>query len=64
MMHQVPLLWQLHKVHHSSERLDWLPPRVLILWKAYGTSQGTLNSPAAGGVTGRSAGRTICGIHS
>ena len=24
MMHQVPVLWRLHKVHHSSERLDWL----------------------------------------
>jgi sterol desaturase/sphingolipid hydroxylase (fatty acid hydroxylase superfamily) len=24
MMHQVPALWRLHKVHHSSEQLDWL----------------------------------------
>jgi sterol desaturase/sphingolipid hydroxylase (fatty acid hydroxylase superfamily) len=24
MMHEIPLLWGLHKVHHSSERLDWL----------------------------------------
>jgi len=23
MMHQVPVLWRLHKVHHSSEQLDW-----------------------------------------
>ena len=23
-MHEIPLLWRLHKVHHSSERLDWL----------------------------------------
>jgi sterol desaturase/sphingolipid hydroxylase (fatty acid hydroxylase superfamily) len=23
-MHRVPLLWRLHAVHHSSERLDWL----------------------------------------
>jgi sterol desaturase/sphingolipid hydroxylase (fatty acid hydroxylase superfamily) len=24
MMHTVPSLWKLHRVHHSSERLDWL----------------------------------------
>jgi sterol desaturase/sphingolipid hydroxylase (fatty acid hydroxylase superfamily) len=24
MMHEIPILWRLHKVHHSSERLDWL----------------------------------------
>lgn len=24
LMHETPLLWRLHKVHHSSERLDWL----------------------------------------
>ena len=24
MMHQVPALWRLHRVHHSSEQLDWL----------------------------------------
>lgn len=24
LMHQVPALWRLHKVHHSSEELDWL----------------------------------------
>jgi sterol desaturase/sphingolipid hydroxylase (fatty acid hydroxylase superfamily) len=24
MLHEIPLLWRLHKVHHSSERLDWL----------------------------------------
>ena len=24
MMHQIPALWRLHKIHHSSERLDWL----------------------------------------
>jgi sterol desaturase/sphingolipid hydroxylase (fatty acid hydroxylase superfamily) len=24
MMHELPLLWRLHKVHHSSEKLDWL----------------------------------------
>jgi sterol desaturase/sphingolipid hydroxylase (fatty acid hydroxylase superfamily) len=24
MMHQVPALWRLHKVHHSSQQLDWL----------------------------------------
>lgn len=24
MMHQVPAFWRLHKVHHSSEQLDWL----------------------------------------
>jgi sterol desaturase/sphingolipid hydroxylase (fatty acid hydroxylase superfamily) len=24
MMHEVPALWRLHRVHHSSERLDWL----------------------------------------
>ncbi len=24
MMHSVPWLWRLHKVHHSSEQLDWL----------------------------------------
>jgi sterol desaturase/sphingolipid hydroxylase (fatty acid hydroxylase superfamily) len=24
MMHTVPALWRLHRVHHSSERLDWL----------------------------------------
>jgi sterol desaturase/sphingolipid hydroxylase (fatty acid hydroxylase superfamily) len=24
MMHTVPVLWRLHRVHHSSERLDWL----------------------------------------
>lgn len=24
MMHEIPLLWRLHRVHHSSERLDWL----------------------------------------
>jgi sterol desaturase/sphingolipid hydroxylase (fatty acid hydroxylase superfamily) len=24
MMHTVPTLWRLHRVHHSSERLDWL----------------------------------------
>jgi sterol desaturase/sphingolipid hydroxylase (fatty acid hydroxylase superfamily) len=24
MMHQIPVLWRVHKVHHSSERLDWL----------------------------------------
>jgi sterol desaturase/sphingolipid hydroxylase (fatty acid hydroxylase superfamily) len=24
MMHHVPVLWRLHKVHHSSEQLDWL----------------------------------------
>jgi len=23
-LHEVPALWRLHKVHHSSERLDWL----------------------------------------
>ena len=23
-MHRIPLLWRLHAVHHSSERLDWL----------------------------------------
>jgi sterol desaturase/sphingolipid hydroxylase (fatty acid hydroxylase superfamily) len=23
-MHEVPVLWRLHKVHHSSETLDWL----------------------------------------
>lgn len=23
-MHRVPALWRLHRVHHSSERLDWL----------------------------------------
>jgi sterol desaturase/sphingolipid hydroxylase (fatty acid hydroxylase superfamily) len=23
-MHEVPLLWRIHKVHHSSEQLDWL----------------------------------------
>jgi sterol desaturase/sphingolipid hydroxylase (fatty acid hydroxylase superfamily) len=24
MMHTVPALWRLHRVHHSSERMDWL----------------------------------------
>src|SRR5262249_12739191 len=24
MMHEVPALWRMHRVHHSSERLDWL----------------------------------------
>jgi sterol desaturase/sphingolipid hydroxylase (fatty acid hydroxylase superfamily) len=24
MMHSVPALWRLHRVHHSSERMDWL----------------------------------------
>jgi sterol desaturase/sphingolipid hydroxylase (fatty acid hydroxylase superfamily) len=24
LMHTVPTLWRLHRVHHSSERLDWL----------------------------------------
>ena len=24
MMHEVPWLWRIHRVHHSSERLDWL----------------------------------------
>jgi sterol desaturase/sphingolipid hydroxylase (fatty acid hydroxylase superfamily) len=24
MLHEIPLLWRLHKVHHSSEQLDWL----------------------------------------
>ena len=24
MMHQVPALWRLHRIHHSSEKLDWL----------------------------------------
>ena len=24
MMHTVPMLWRLHRVHHSSERMDWL----------------------------------------
>jgi sterol desaturase/sphingolipid hydroxylase (fatty acid hydroxylase superfamily) len=24
MLHRVPLLWQIHKVHHSIEELDWL----------------------------------------
>jgi sterol desaturase/sphingolipid hydroxylase (fatty acid hydroxylase superfamily) len=24
LMHEIPLLWRLHKVHHSSEHLDWL----------------------------------------
>lgn len=24
MMHTVPSLWKLHRVHHSSERMDWL----------------------------------------
>ena len=24
MMHEIPIFWRLHKVHHSSERLDWL----------------------------------------
>jgi sterol desaturase/sphingolipid hydroxylase (fatty acid hydroxylase superfamily) len=24
MMHTVPSLWRLHRVHHSSERMDWL----------------------------------------
>jgi sterol desaturase/sphingolipid hydroxylase (fatty acid hydroxylase superfamily) len=24
LMHQVPALWRLHRVHHSSERMDWL----------------------------------------
>jgi sterol desaturase/sphingolipid hydroxylase (fatty acid hydroxylase superfamily) len=24
MMHTVPVLWRLHRVHHSSERMDWL----------------------------------------
>jgi sterol desaturase/sphingolipid hydroxylase (fatty acid hydroxylase superfamily) len=24
LMHEVPVLWRLHKVHHSSEQLDWL----------------------------------------
>jgi sterol desaturase/sphingolipid hydroxylase (fatty acid hydroxylase superfamily) len=24
MMHEIPFLWRFHKVHHSSERLDWL----------------------------------------
>ena len=23
-LHQVPLLWRLHRVHHTSERMDWL----------------------------------------
>ena len=23
-MHEVPALWRLHRVHHSTERLDWL----------------------------------------
>ena len=22
--HQIPALWKLHRVHHSSERMDWL----------------------------------------
>jgi sterol desaturase/sphingolipid hydroxylase (fatty acid hydroxylase superfamily) len=24
MLHEIPLLWRLHKVHHSSEKLNWL----------------------------------------
>jgi sterol desaturase/sphingolipid hydroxylase (fatty acid hydroxylase superfamily) len=24
MLHEIPVLWRLHKVHHSSETLDWL----------------------------------------
>jgi sterol desaturase/sphingolipid hydroxylase (fatty acid hydroxylase superfamily) len=24
MLHEIPALWRLHKIHHSSERLDWL----------------------------------------
>jgi sterol desaturase/sphingolipid hydroxylase (fatty acid hydroxylase superfamily) len=24
MMHEIPWLWRIHRVHHSSERLDWL----------------------------------------
>ena len=24
LMHQIPLLWCIHRLHHSSERLDWL----------------------------------------
>lgn len=24
LMHRVPALWRLHRVHHSSERMDWL----------------------------------------
>lgn len=23
-LHQVPILWRLHRVHHTSERMDWL----------------------------------------
>jgi sterol desaturase/sphingolipid hydroxylase (fatty acid hydroxylase superfamily) len=24
MLHEIPMLWRLHKIHHSSEQLDWL----------------------------------------
>lgn len=24
LLHRVPVLWELHKVHHSSDHLDWL----------------------------------------
>jgi len=24
LMHQIPFLWRIHRLHHSSERLDWL----------------------------------------
>ena len=24
MLHRIPWLWRIHRVHHSSERLDWL----------------------------------------
>jgi len=32
MMHQVPALWRLHKVHHSSEQLDWLAAAGSVTW--------------------------------
>jgi sterol desaturase/sphingolipid hydroxylase (fatty acid hydroxylase superfamily) len=42
-MHQVPMLWRIHAVHHSSKHLDWLAaPRLHVLDEQLGRAFGFL----------------------